>query len=105
MTVQLAGNFGVGIPQPIQPASLTATLKVIDAALRAQFGIAQPRILVSGLNPHSGESGHLGREEIEVIGPVIAELSLVLRKAKPSIGSKRRASLPFNVSPKSEKCS
>ncbi len=62
------------VPRAITRASLTATLKVIDEALRTQFGIAKPRILVSGLNPHSGESGHLGREEIDVIGPVIAEL-------------------------------
>ena len=62
------------VPKAITRASLAATLKVIDAALRGQFGIARPRILVSGLNPHGGESGHLGREEIEVIEPVIAAL-------------------------------
>jgi len=62
------------VPAAITRASLTATLRVIDTALRDQFGIARPRILVSGLNPHSGESGHLGREEIEVIQPVIAAL-------------------------------
>ncbi|MEO6407645.1 MAG: 4-hydroxythreonine-4-phosphate dehydrogenase PdxA [Burkholderiaceae bacterium] len=62
------------VPKAITRKSLAATLKVIDAALRTQFGIAKPRILVSGLNPHSGESGHLGREEIEVISPVIEEL-------------------------------
>jgi 4-hydroxythreonine-4-phosphate dehydrogenase len=39
--------------------------------LNHRFGIAQPRILVAGLNPHAGESGHLGREEIEVITPVL----------------------------------
>jgi 4-hydroxythreonine-4-phosphate dehydrogenase len=43
--------------------------------LRNRFGIADPRILVCGLNPHAGESGHLGREEIEVIEPVLRELS------------------------------
>jgi 4-hydroxythreonine-4-phosphate dehydrogenase len=63
------------VPKAITRESLMATLKVIDAALRGQFGIDRPRILVSGLNPHSGESGHLGREEIEVISPVIAELA------------------------------
>ena len=62
------------VPAAITRESLTATLRVIDAALRDQFGIAGPRILVSGLSPHSGESGHLGREEIEVIQPVIAAL-------------------------------
>ena len=52
--------------------SLSRTLQVLDHDLRHRFRIARPRILVSGLNPHSGESGHLGREEVEVIAPAIA---------------------------------
>ena len=63
------------VPRAITRASLTATLKVIQTGLTEQFGIAKPRILVSGLNPHSGESGHLGREEIDVIEPVIRALA------------------------------
>ena len=51
---------------------LSRTLRVLDRDLRERFRIERPRILVSGLNPHSGESGHLGREELEVIGPAIA---------------------------------
>jgi 4-hydroxythreonine-4-phosphate dehydrogenase len=54
--------------------SLTRVLRVLDGDLRTRFGIAQPRILVCGLNPHAGESGHLGREEIDVIAPVLARL-------------------------------
>ena len=54
--------------------SLETTLRVIDHDLREYFGIARPRVLVTGLNPHAGESGHLGREEIEVIEPVLAKL-------------------------------
>ena len=54
--------------------SLTQTLRVLHHDLQQHFGIAQPRIAVAGLNPHAGESGHLGREEIDVIAPVIAEL-------------------------------
>jgi 4-hydroxythreonine-4-phosphate dehydrogenase len=54
--------------------SLETTLRVIDHDLRRDFGIARPRVLVAGLNPHAGESGHLGREEIEVIEPVLAKL-------------------------------
>jgi len=61
------------VPKAITRSSLAATFKVIDADLRRRFGIAQPRILVAGLNPHSGESGHLGREDLEVIAPAIAE--------------------------------
>ena len=53
---------------------LEQTLRVLHAGLRAQFGLAEPRILVCGLNPHAGEGGHLGREEIEVIAPVLDAL-------------------------------
>ena len=52
------------VPKAITRESLTATLRVLNAGPADQFGVAKPRILVSGLNPHSGESGHLGREEI-----------------------------------------
>jgi 4-hydroxythreonine-4-phosphate dehydrogenase len=55
--------------------SLAQTLRVLHHDLQRHFGIAAPRIAVAGLNPHAGESGHLGREEIEVIAPVIAELN------------------------------
>ena len=51
--------------------SLTRTLDIVQHDLRHRFGIAQPRILVTGLNPHAGEGGYLGREEIDVIGPAI----------------------------------
>ncbi len=58
----------------ITRASLTQTLRVLHHDLQQHFGIAQPRIAVAGLNPHAGESGHLGREEIDVIAPVIHQL-------------------------------
>jgi 4-hydroxythreonine-4-phosphate dehydrogenase len=61
------------VPRAITRTRLLAVIRVVDADLRKRFGIASPRILVAGLNPHSGESGHLGREEIEVIGPAIEE--------------------------------
>ena len=50
---------------------LQDVLRILDADLRRRFGFARPRILVCGLNPHAGESGHLGREEIEVIAPAV----------------------------------
>ena len=53
---------------------LAAVLTVLDRDLRAKFGIAAPRILVCGLNPHAGEGGHLGREEIDVIEPTLRHL-------------------------------
>ena len=63
------------VPGAITHASLTAVLRIVDSDLRRRFGIARPRILVAGLNPHAGESGYLGREEIEVIGPAIDALA------------------------------
>jgi len=62
------------VPDAITQHTLTTTLRILDRSLKSQFGIAQPRIAVLGLNPHAGESGHLGREEIEVIAPVVAAL-------------------------------
>jgi len=61
------------VPRAITTTGLLSTLRVLDADLKRRFGIARPRILVAGLNPHSGESGHLGREDIETIAPAIAE--------------------------------
>ncbi len=57
----------------INSDAIVDCLQILDRDLRTQFGIAQPRILVCGLNPHAGESGHLGREEIEQIEPAIAQ--------------------------------
>jgi len=53
---------------------LEKIIRITDADLRSHFGVARPRILVAGLNPHAGESGYLGREEIDVIAPVIEKL-------------------------------
>lgn len=58
------------ITQPL----VEQVLRILDSDLRRRFAIASPRIIVCGLNPHAGESGHLGREEIEVIGPVVERL-------------------------------
>ncbi len=62
------------VPDAITPERLTQVLTILDADLRTQFGIARPHILVTGLNPHAGEDGHLGREEIEVITPTLEAL-------------------------------
>jgi 4-hydroxythreonine-4-phosphate dehydrogenase len=62
------------VPRAITQARLLATLRIVHMDLGRHFGIAAPRIAVLGLNPHAGESGHLGREEIEVIEPVLREL-------------------------------
>ena len=62
------------VPAAITRAGLERCLRVMERDLRLRFGIARPRIAVLGLNPHAGEGGHLGREEIEVIEPVLAAL-------------------------------
>ena len=62
------------VPAAITPDVLTLVISALDKDLRERFGIAQPNILVCGLNPHAGEDGYLGREEIEVIEPTLAEL-------------------------------
>jgi len=58
----------------ITPKALTDVIRLLDSDLRQRFSIVQPKILVCGLNPHAGESGHLGREEIDVIEPVLQQL-------------------------------
>ena len=63
------------VPGAITRERLTTVLEVLHNDLKQKFGIADPRILVCGLNPHAGESGYLGREEIEVIEPVLRDLS------------------------------
>ncbi len=62
------------VPASITAESLAATLRILHADLKNKFGIAEPCIAVLGLNPHAGEGGHLGREEIEVISPVLDRL-------------------------------
>ena len=67
------------LPLSAVPAAITAdlleeVLTILHNDLQKKFNIAAPRIVVAGLNPHAGESGHLGREEIDVIQPVLAKL-------------------------------
>jgi 4-hydroxythreonine-4-phosphate dehydrogenase len=62
------------VADAITRESLKETLLILRRDLIRRFGVREPRVLVAGLNPHAGESGHLGREEIDVIQPVIAAL-------------------------------
>jgi 4-hydroxythreonine-4-phosphate dehydrogenase len=62
------------VPAAITLKSLVATLQVVNSDLQTRFGIQAPRIAVCGLNPHAGEGGYLGREEIDVIEPALALL-------------------------------
>ena len=62
------------VPQAITRERLAATLRIVNMDLERHFSLQPPRIAVLGLNPHAGEAGHLGREELDIITPVIGEL-------------------------------
>ena len=59
------------VSQSIGQHQLEQTLRILDISLRRYFGISKPHLLVSGLNPHAGEGGYLGREEIDIIAPAL----------------------------------
>jgi len=63
------------VPAAITRAAVEHTARVVEGALRERLGIARPRLLICGLNPHAGDGGLLGREEIEVIAPACAALA------------------------------
>ena len=65
------------VSQAITKESLTETLTILHAFLKQQAGIKKPKILVCGLNPHAGEDGNLGNEEIDTIIPVIEKLKIM----------------------------
>lgn len=62
------------VPAAITRENLEATIRILHKDLIEKFGLQRPRILVAGLNPHAGEDGYLGREEIEIINPVLTKL-------------------------------
>ncbi len=62
------------VPTAFTPELLEETIRITAEGLRAQFGLASPRIAVAGLNPHAGEGGAMGNEDAQVIAPVIAKL-------------------------------
>jgi 4-hydroxythreonine-4-phosphate dehydrogenase len=69
----------IHIPLSAVPGALTrglieATARIVDRDLRARFKLARPRIAVAGLNPHAGEGGSMGREEIEIVAPAVETL-------------------------------
>jgi len=62
------------VAQAITKDSLSTTLKILYTDMQEKFGITNPKILICGLNPHAGEGGHLGHEEIDTIIPVLEQL-------------------------------
>ncbi len=62
------------IAEVLTQSLLTKVILQVDQSLKQQFGIVDPRLFVAGLNPHAGEGGFLGREEIEIINPVLTKL-------------------------------
>ena len=62
------------VPDELTTAAIVNVGQVTAEALRRDFGIAKPRLAVAGLNPHAGESGGIGREEIEIVAPAVAAL-------------------------------
>ena len=62
------------VPDAITSERLEPILRILDRDLRARFGLDRPHIKVCGLNPHAGENGYLGREEIEIISPLLERL-------------------------------
>ena len=75
------------VPDAITPDLLERVLRILHADLRDKFGIADPQIVVCGLNPHAGEGGHLGTEEAELILPLLERLrgeGMLLRGPLPA---------------------
>ena len=62
------------VPRALTRELIEATARIVAADMRRLFGVERPRLAISGLNPHAGEGGAMGREEIEVIAPAIAQL-------------------------------
>ncbi len=62
------------VPAAVTTETLSAVIRILDHDLRAKFGLSAPRILVAGLNPHAGEGGHMGHEEIDTIIPTLEKL-------------------------------
>ena len=62
------------VPAAVTTETLSAVIRILDHDLRTKFGLPAPRILVAGLNPHSGEGGHMGHEEIDTIIPTLEKL-------------------------------
>jgi 4-hydroxythreonine-4-phosphate dehydrogenase len=63
------------VAESITASRLTSVVSTLERELRERFGLPKPRIVVCGLNPHAGEGGHLGNEELDVIAPTLKRLA------------------------------
>lgn len=81
------------VPALLNAASLERTVRVVLDALKRDFAIPAPRVALAGLNPHAGEMGALGREEIEIINPVAA----LLRSEGHDVSDARPADMLFHA--------
>jgi 4-hydroxythreonine-4-phosphate dehydrogenase len=70
------------VPAAITPEKIQSTVAILYASLQQDFGCSTPNILVTGLNPHAGEDGHLGREELDIIIPTLDKLRALNIKLK-----------------------
>jgi len=70
------------VPDAITPQKLEQVIRILHHSLHHQFGIAEPVIYVAGLNPHAGEGGHMGREELEIIDPTLEKVRQTLKPGK-----------------------
>lgn len=64
----------VDVAKSITEAGLSEVIRIVDRELKVKFGLQQPHIFVCGLNPHAGEDGHIGKEEINIINPTLMML-------------------------------
>jgi 4-hydroxythreonine-4-phosphate dehydrogenase len=71
------------VPKALTTDLIVRTARTVAAALRDDFGIAAPRLAVAGLNPHAGEAGTIGREEVEIISPAIEMLRAEGHRTRP----------------------
>jgi 4-hydroxythreonine-4-phosphate dehydrogenase len=64
----------VAVPRLLTTELIVRTGKIVDADLRARFGVPRPRLALAGLNPHAGEAGTMGREDLDVVAPAVEAL-------------------------------
>lgn len=86
------------VAQALTKERIAEVGRVVGEALRSEFGIAEPRIALCGLNPHAGEGGHIGREEIDMINPAGARL----RSEGWNVSKARSADALFHEDARSE---